>query len=179
MYGVGCGGLLGAAGAACVQGDTVPPFPNQTAEIDAPEPCPVEDDLRSRRGCATLKEEMGTSAPVPPGDGEVSEDDDLDDLEMTSVMDGAQARELRRVARIAGETERETARPPPSAPLAMETEVSIPKAPAVPVEALATPLPVLAAQASSEGERQGAEGSLTWVVLAFVLLAAAVAFALR
>ena len=123
---------------------------------------------------------MGTSAPVPPGDGDVSEDDDLDELEMTSVMDGAQARELRRAARIAGEAERETAPPPPPAAMVMEAEVSIPRAPAVPVEAIDTPVPAAATQqASSRAKQQSAETSVPWVVLAFVLLAAAIAFELR
>jgi hypothetical protein len=151
-------------------------------------------DLRSTPGCATLKKEMSSSVPVPPGGGDVPDDDDLDDLEMTSVMDGAQARELQRAARLASEAEREaarlaseaeregqreTARPPPAALVAVEAEVSIPRAPAVPVEALRTPEPMVAASAVSEVEAPAADGSVTWLVLAFVLLAAAIAFELR
>jgi hypothetical protein len=126
---------------------------------------------------------MSSSVPVPPGGGDVPDDDDLDDLEMTSVMDGAQARELQRAARIASEAEREaereTARPPPAAVVAVGGEVSIPRAPAIPVEALRTPEPVVAASAASQVQAPAADGSVTWFVLAFALLAAAIAFELR
>jgi hypothetical protein len=126
---------------------------------------------------------MSSSLPVPPGEGDVPDDEGLDELEMTSVMDGAQARELQRAARIASEAEREadreTARPPPGAPVAVEGEVSIPRAPAIPAEALRTPAPVAATLAGAESPAPEADSSLTLFVLAFVLLAAAIAFELR
>jgi hypothetical protein len=122
---------------------------------------------------------MGNSAPVPPGDGDAPEGDDLDEAEMTSIMDAEQRRELQRAARTAKEPERETARPPPEAAIAAEAEVVIPKAPGLPSEArqapkaAAEPSPPLAAQLSSPAS------SSTWFVLAFVLLAAAIAFEMR
>jgi hypothetical protein len=128
---------------------------------------------------------MSSSHPVPPGEGDVPDDEGLDELEMTSVMDGAQARELQRAARIASEAEREadreTARPPPGAAVAVavEGEVAIPRAPAIPAEALRTPAPVPATPARAESAAPEADSSLTLFVLAFVLLAAAIAFELR
>jgi hypothetical protein len=122
---------------------------------------------------------MGNSAPVPPDDGSAPEGDDLDEAEMTSIMDAEQRRELQKAARTAKEPERETARPPPEAMLAVEAEVVIPRAAAVPAEALARldpapePSPAPTAQLSSPAP------SATWFVVAFVLLAAAIAFEMR
>ena len=117
---------------------------------------------------------MGTSAPVPPAEGNAAELEDLDDLEMTSVMNPEQRRELQRAARTAKEQERETARPPPEATAAIEEEVSIPRAAAVPAEAVASPAP-----ASPVAEESSPATSATWFVIAFILLAAAIAFELR
>jgi len=119
---------------------------------------------------------MGNSAPVPPGDDDAPEGDDLDEAEMTSIMDAEQRRELQRVTRLAKEPERETARPPPEAVIVVEAEVVIPRAAAIPAEAVpapeSAPAPIPARSAS-------ADPSTTWAVVAFVLLAAAIAFVLR
>lgn len=128
---------------------------------------------------------MGNSAPVPPDDGNAPEGDDLDEAEMTSIMDAEQRRELQRVTRAAKEPERETARPPPEAMLAVEAEVVIPKAAAVPAEAV--PEPVGEPEPPSGASRSPAPvpastspaPSATWSVVAFVLLAAAIAFEMR
>jgi hypothetical protein len=130
---------------------------------------------------------MGNSAPVPPGDGNAPEGDDLDEAEMTSIMDAEQRRELQRVTRAAKEPERETARPPPEAMLAVEAEVVIPKAAAVPAEALpgaSEPEPESRPSASpspspSPAQLSSPAPSATWFVVAFVLLAAAIAFEMR
>jgi hypothetical protein len=102
---------------------------------------------------------MGTSAPAPPAEGDADDLENLDDLEMTSVMNPEQRRELQRAARTAKEQERETARPPPEATAAIEEEVSIP-----------------VSQATSPAMPST---SATWFVIAFILLAAAIAFELR
>ena len=125
---------------------------------------------------------MGNSAPVPPDEGDAPEGEDLDEPEMTSIMDAEQRRELQRAARSAKEPERETARPPPEAMIAEEVargaEVVIPRAAAVPTEALRAPAPAaVAATAPAPEDRQ--TPSTSWFVVAFVLLAAAVAFELR
>jgi hypothetical protein len=144
---------------------------------------------------------MGASASAPPGDDEKSPDPENpeDELEMTSIMDADQRRELQRVAREAArakEPERETARPPAevSAALAAE-ELAIPRAGGVPSDVspvvdppsgLDTPALGLAsvpaparAPAPAAGAAQKAPASDGWMLFAFVLLAAAVAFALR
>jgi hypothetical protein len=122
---------------------------------------------------------MGNSAPVPPGDGNAPEGDDLDEAEMTSIMDAEQRRELQRAARTAKEPERETARPPPEAAAAAEAEVVIPKAPALPSEARPAPEPLSAPSPAPSAELPSPASSSTWFVLAFVLLAAAIAFEMR
>jgi hypothetical protein len=119
---------------------------------------------------------MGNTAPVPPGDGPPPDDEDLDELELTSIMDGEQARELRRVARLAHEAhegERVTARPL-RADDAVDVDVVIPKAPPVPSESLPTPV-----QAWSASEPPAPAPSMMWLVLAFLLLAAVIAFEVR
>jgi hypothetical protein len=131
---------------------------------------------------------MGNSAPVPPDDGDAHDGHDVEDeTEMTSIMDAEQRRELQRVTRAAKELDRETARPPPEAVKALEAEaeVVIPKAAAVPAEAVAalpSQRPVKRASATAEGPRASAvppAPSATWFVVAFVLLAAAIAFEMR
>jgi hypothetical protein len=131
---------------------------------------------------------MGNSAPVPPDDGDAPEGHDVDDEpEMTSIMDAEQRRELQRVTRAAKEPDRETARPPPEAfkALEAEAEVVIPKAAAVPAEAVAAVPPQppwKRAPPAAEGPRAPAASpapSATWFVVAFVLLAAAIAFEMR
>ncbi|HEY3817834.1 MAG TPA: hypothetical protein VGL81_11710 [Polyangiaceae bacterium] len=123
---------------------------------------------------------MGNSAPVPPDDGTVPEGDDLDEAEMTSIMDAEQRRELQRAARTQKEPERETARPPPEAALAAEAEaeVVIPKAAALPTDMSHEPAPEPASAPARPASRDPAP-STTWAVLAFVLLAAAIAFEMR
>jgi hypothetical protein len=124
---------------------------------------------------------MGNSAPIPPGDGDAPEGDDLDEAEMTSIMDAEQRRELQRVTRTGKEPERETARPPPEAVMAAEAEVVIPKAAAVPAEALRKPEPEPASEPSPApvARPSSPAPASTWFVLAFVLLAAAIAFEMR
>jgi len=137
---------------------------------------------------------MGNSAPVPPGDGNAPEGDDLDEAEMTSIMDAEQRRELQRVTRTGKEPERETARPPPEAVIAAEAEIVIPKAAAVPAEAMPEAEAEAEAEAEPEPEAEMAPEpapapaavrspdpvpSTTWSVVAFVLLAAAIAFEMR
>ena len=124
---------------------------------------------------------MGNSAPVPPGDGDAPEGDDLEEPEMTSIMDAEQRRELQRATRAAKEPERETARPPPEALVAVEAEVVIPKAAAVPAEALrnADPEPASEPSPAPAARHDSPAPSSVWVVLAFVLLAAAIAFEMR
>ena len=122
---------------------------------------------------------MGNSAPVPPDDGNAPEGDDLDEAEMTSIMDAEQRRELQRVTRTGKEPERETARPPPEAVVATETEVVIPKAPALPSEARPKPEAVSAPSPAPAVQLPSPASSPTWFVLAFVLLAAAIAFEMR
>jgi hypothetical protein len=124
---------------------------------------------------------MGNSAPVPPPDDDhAPEGDDLDEAEMTSIMDAEQRRELQRAARTAKEPERETARPPPEAMIAVEAEVVIPRAAAIPAEALPTPVPAPApSPATVSAVSPSPPPSTTWSVVAFVLLAAAIAFEMR
>jgi len=123
---------------------------------------------------------MGNSAPVPPGDDHAPEGDDLDEAEMTSIMDAEQRRELQRVARVAKEPERETARPPPEAMMAVQAEVVIPRAAAIPAEALETPAAESApSPVPTAAPSPSPAPSTTWFVVAFVLLAAAIAFEMR
>jgi hypothetical protein len=122
---------------------------------------------------------MGNSAPVPPGDDDAPEGDDLDEAEMTSIMDAEQRRELQRVTRLAKEPERETARPPPEAVIVVEAEVVIPRAAAIPAEAVPAPESAPAPMRRPLRCRRARTSSTTWAVVAFVLLAAAIAFVLR
>ena len=139
---------------------------------------------------------MSGSASAPPEkDEEVPQpgDESEDDLEMTSIMDAEQRRELQRAARKEAERqkepERETARPPPEVSAAIEQEaVAIPKAAKVPSEA-----PKAEESSSTKaGARDPARAHPvirssetarplfdTVTIVAFVLLAAAVAYALR
>jgi hypothetical protein len=130
---------------------------------------------------------MGTSSSAPPDDGDIPDPDD-EDLELTSVMNVEQQRALRKAARKAAEIEaadpeRPTARPLPAAGIA--ADVAIPKAPAVPTEAVAEidPPPTPAAPASPTPPEESPAGTgrsiatLAW--LGFIVLAAAVAYALR
>ena len=135
---------------------------------------------------------MANSATKPPDEGPAPEGDELDETEMTSIMDADQRRELQRAARALKEPDRETARPPPEAAIAVEAEAAIPKAAAVPAEALA--LPESTPEPASEPEpeptappaRKAAaagtpapSGLNVWWVISFVLLAAAIVFEMR
>lgn len=129
---------------------------------------------------------MGNSAPVPPDDDAPEGQDVEDEPEMTSIMDAEQRRELQRVTRAAKEPDCETARPPPEAVKALEAEaeVVIPKAAAIPAEAVAavpSQRPAKRPAAKPEGPAPAASPapSATWFVVAFVLLAAAIAFEMR
>ncbi|HEY8090175.1 MAG TPA: hypothetical protein VIF09_20080 [Polyangiaceae bacterium] len=134
---------------------------------------------------------MGASASAPPDDEKKSPDQDgsEDELEMTSIMDAEQRRELQRAARKEAERqkepERETARPPAEVSAALAEDMAIPKAAAVPAEAM---------EAAREAPARAEEAVATrrfpavapqrpmfdaMTVVAFVLLAAAIAFALR
>jgi hypothetical protein len=134
---------------------------------------------------------MANSAAEPPDDGRVpdADDDELAEEEMTSIMDAEQRRQLQRAARALKEPERETARPPPEATDAVEAEIAIPKAAAVPESLVATPVatpvakirstpPAARPTAAATSSATAATTPVFWVV-AFVLLAAAIAFELR
>ena len=125
---------------------------------------------------------MAASAPVPPDDGDKSPElEDPDDLEMTSIMDAEQRRELQKAAREAArakEPERETARPPAEATaLAAEERLTIPKAALLPAEV--RPQSPVPPAAPVEKPQVDTAGSTAWMVVVFVLLAAAIVFALR
>jgi hypothetical protein len=123
---------------------------------------------------------MAASAPSPPGDPENAPGfEEPEDSEMTSIMDADQRRELQKAARSEAartkEPERVTAPPPAdAAAVATEETTRIPKAAAIPAEAR----PNGQAPAAQAVEKPAAAFS-TWMVVAFVLLAAAVVFALR
>jgi hypothetical protein len=145
---------------------------------------------------------MPTSAPAPPGNGNDPEGDELDDVEMTSIMNADQRRQLQQATRK-GEVERATAPPPPEAAAAIEAarpEVAIPRAAAVPVEASPgpapepsppeaspAPVPELAPEpvvtrepvVAGAAAPVRAPASPLWLVVPFVLLAVSIAFALR
>lgn len=128
---------------------------------------------------------MGSVSPKI--DGTPIDDVPIEDEEdMTSVMSSDQRKALQKAAKTEKESatlERDTARPPPSE----EHPVSIPRAAPVPAEVRTAEAPrVEATQAKSEPAAQaparGAEaqpGWSTWELVAFLLLAAAIATALR
>jgi hypothetical protein len=124
---------------------------------------------------------MGTSASPPDDSNTPVGAEEEEDLELTSIMDAEQRRALQKAARTGKaaeetkEAERPTARPPPQAVAAvLEEEVAIPKAPLVPSE-----LPARAANASATAPTVEPPTITTWQLVAFVMLAAAVAYALR
>ncbi|HEY6460679.1 MAG TPA: hypothetical protein VIY73_11030 [Polyangiaceae bacterium] len=124
---------------------------------------------------------------------------------MTSIMDADQRRELQRAARAeaarmqeptgeapkAADLERPTARPPAEAQALAAEELAIPKSARVPSEARAVPSPspepASSAKPSTSPESAEAEkahrhdpaATPPWVLVAFALLIAAVAFVLR
>lgn len=122
--------------------------------------------------------------PLLDGQGEE------DEAEMTSIMDAEQRRELQRAAREAArvqapvaaeakpeELERATARPPAEHEAIAAGELTIPKAAPVPAEAeIEAPAPAKAPAATTPA---ASSSSPVWVLVAFALLLAAVAFALR
>jgi hypothetical protein len=117
-----------------------------------------------------------------------------DESDMTSIMSSDQARALKEAAADdTGTLERDTAKPPP-----MEVPpeaVAIPKAPAVPSVAPAAAAPEAVASPARPEDRKessrprahaapepvvaAAKSGGTWEIVAFVLLAAAVVYALR
>jgi len=100
---------------------------------------------------------------------------------MTSIMSSYQARALKQAAADdTGTLERDTAKPPPMDVTA--EAVAIPKAPAVPSvapaaaapEAIASPPP-----APKPAPAASAKPGGTWELVAFILLAASIVYALR
>jgi hypothetical protein len=140
---------------------------------------------------------MGSVSPKM--DGTPIDDVPIDDEEdMTSVMSSDQRRALQKAAKTEKESatlERDTARPPPSAE---EGAVAIPRAAAVPAEVRSAETPRAEAPAKSEPVAQATApsqakapsraparsaepkaGWATWELVGFLLLAAAIAVALR
>jgi len=134
---------------------------------------------------------MGSSVPA-------GQDDDVDESEMTSVMGAEQRRALQQAAREAAaaaaksaQEELPTAPPPP--PTSGAHAVALPKPPAVPTDIGHVPEPRASDPPESKVEKKeiakaGVVGSApaaspaAWsnlALVAFVLLAAAIAFALR
>jgi hypothetical protein len=121
-----------------------------------------------------------------------------DESDMTSIMSSDQARALKEAAADdTGTLERDTAKPPP-----MDTQpkaVAIPKAPAVPSVAPAAAAPEAVSSAARSGDRKDssrprahagpdepapkpaapAKSGGRWEIVAFILLAASVVYALR
>jgi hypothetical protein len=144
---------------------------------------------------------MGSVSPKTDGtpiDAVPLEDEDEDD--MTSVMSSDQRKALQKAAKTEKESatlERDTARPPPAA--AEEGAVAIPRAAPVPAEVRAAeapraeaaavksePAPKAAAPSQSPARSQAPArstetkaGWATWELVGFLLLAAAIAVALR
>jgi hypothetical protein len=138
------------------------------------------------------------SSPGPKSEDLLSHEGDEDEEDMTSVMSSDQRKLLQQAASNSKEAdtlERDTAKPPPSAEAdAAAAEIVIPKAPAVPSErgkdapkvevksepAAEAPAPVGATQAAAKVVKPApTSGMATWELVAFVLLAVAVAVALR
>jgi hypothetical protein len=143
---------------------------------------------------------MGSVSPkmegVPVGEVPL-EDEDEDD--MTSVMSSDQRKALQKAAKTEKESatlERDTARPPPAPE---EAAVSIPRAAPIPAEARAAEAPraettaaksepvktepakqaPAAAPQASTRSADAKSGWATWELVAFLLLAASIAVALR
>ena len=119
-----------------------------------------------------------------------------DEEDMTSIMSSDQRRQLQEAAsdsKAADTLERDTAKPPSSAEAeAAAAEIVIPKAPATPslktpvvpskVEVKVEPQPEAKAEASAPVKVAPAAppaGMASWELVAFVLLAVAVAIALK
>jgi hypothetical protein len=126
------------------------------------------------------------SSVAPKSDDLLSTPEE-DEEDMTSIMSADQRKALQQAAsntKEADTLERDTARPPPSAEAAAEVAaVEIPKAPAAPAPVLrleasppakvVEPVPAAAVPAPAQS------GWATWELAAFVLLAVAVAVALK
>ncbi|HEY1692784.1 MAG TPA: hypothetical protein VGG39_11515 [Polyangiaceae bacterium] len=148
---------------------------------------------------------MAAAASKPPDSKPLAVPEE-DETEMTSIMDADQRRELQRAARAeaarmqeptgeapkAADLERPTARPPAEAEALAAEELAIPKSARVPSEAHATPLPSPAPASSAkpstspepteeapEAHPHDPAATPPWVLVAFALLIAAVAFVLR
>ena len=103
-----------------------------------------------------------------------------DESDMTSIMSSDQTRALKQAAADdTGTLERDTAKPPPMD--APAEAVAIPKAPAVPSVAPATAAPEAVASPPPAPKPAPAATKTggTWELVAFVLLAASVVYALR
>jgi hypothetical protein len=160
----------------------------------------VRGDLLSGRAWAIL---MAMSGGAPKASDRPDEIVVEDEADMTSIMSSDQARALKQAAADdTGTLERDTAKPPP-----MEVPpeaVAIPKAPAVPSVAPAaepaatapekvapsedqdarkeSPQPAARAAAERPATRSvpaASSAGATWELVAFVLLAASIVYALR
>jgi hypothetical protein len=110
-----------------------------------------------------------------------------DEEDMTSIMSADQRKALQQAASNSKEAETlegDTARPPPSAEAVVEAAaIAIPRAPATPagvaqVEAPAPPAP-RATEKDAAVPAPASSGWSTWELVAFVMLAVAVAVSLR
>lgn len=149
--------------------------------------------LHLPHGWAILKLSMSNPAPKPedllsqPGE---------DEEDMTSIMSSDQRKQLQQAAATSKEAdtlERDTAKPPSSAAAeAAAAEIAIPKPPATPslktpvvpskVDVKVAPAPEAKAEASAPvkvAPATPAADMATWELVAFVLLAVAVAIALK
>jgi hypothetical protein len=154
--------------------------------------------LLSSQAWAILMAMSGGAPKASDRPDEISVEDESD---MTSIMSSDQARALKQAAADdTGTLERDTAKPPPMD--APAEAVAIPKAPAVPSvapataapEAVASPPPAedlkkesvkpearaaLDSPAPKAAPAASAKSGGTWELVAFVLLAAAIVYALR
>lgn len=142
--------------------------------------------------------ESSMSSVAPKSDDLLAPPDENEE-DMTSVMSADQRKALQQAASNTKEAEtleRDTAKPPPSAEAVAEAAaVAIPKAPAAPVieapapRAVETPVASPARPAPAAASAHGAPtaggaspastGWATWELVAFALLAVAVAAALK
>ena len=136
-----------------------------------------------------MRDPQGSMTSVAPKTGDTPSLPDEDEAEMTSIMSADQRKALQQAASNSKEAEtleRETAKPPASAQAAADVEaIKIPKAPALPGAARAAKAnpPAQAAKAPSPVAPSPAPEAnaswTTWELVPFVLLAVAVAVALR
>jgi hypothetical protein len=134
-----------------------------------------------------MRDPWGSMTSVAPKTGDTPSLPDEDEAEMTSIMSADQRKALQQAASNSKEAEtleRETAKPPPPAQAAAEDveAIKIPKAPALPGAARASkasPAAPAAKAPSRIAAPAASSGWTTWELVPFVLLAVAVAVALR